>query len=105
MDHFEATSLIIFIQRELFKLLVLERRIRHRELLNEYNLMREFGTGDIMFVSKQLNARGKYGVNQKLLLKTKVPYRVLEKDTPGSYWLQSFLFSEGLWSTRTKVKG
>ena len=52
MDHFEAASPFMFRQRELFNILVSERRLRHRELLNKVNLTREFDAGDIVVASK-----------------------------------------------------
>ena len=46
----------------------------------------------------------KYGVAPKLVFKTKGSYRVLEKATPSSYWLQYFPFCGGLGRTGIKVK-
>ena len=82
----------MFMQRELFNILVSERRLRHRELRNKGKLMREFDTGYLVVVSKQVNSSRKYGISQKLVFKTKVPYIVLEKATPSSFWLQSLPF-------------
>ena len=86
----------MFIQRELFNILVSERRLRHRELHNKGNHMEGFYTGDLVLVSKQVKSSGKYGVAQKVVLKTKGPYIVLEKATLSSYWLQYLTFCEGL---------
>ena len=47
---------------------------------------------------------GKYGVAQKTVFKTKGPYRVLDKATPRSYWLQRLHFFEGLGRPIIKVK-
>ena len=104
MDYFEAVSPLLCRQIELFKILVYERRLRHRELRNKRKLMREFDTGYIVVVRKQAKLSRRYGISQKLLFKTKGPYRVLEKDTPSSYWLQHLPFCEGLGSLRRKVK-
>ena len=57
-----------------------------------------------MVVRKQVNSSRKYGIAQKLVLKTKRPYRVLEKATPSSYWLQRFNFCEGIGSPEIKLK-
>ena len=52
MDHFDATSPLMFRQRELFHILVYERRLRHRYLLNKVKLIREFDTGDLVVLRK-----------------------------------------------------
>ena len=57
-----------------------------------------------MVVRKQVKSSRKYGGAHKLLLKTKGPYRVLEKATPSSYCLLHLNFCEGLGRTRRKVK-
>ena len=104
MDHFEAASPIMFRQRELFKIMVSESRLRHRELRNKGNLIKELGTGDILVVRKQVKSRRKNRVDKKILLKTKGPYRFLEKDKPSSYCLWCFSFCEVLGRPRRKVK-
>ena len=43
-------------------------------------------------------------VAQKLVFKTKRPYRFLEKATPSSYWLQRLTFCEGLGRPGRKLK-
>ena len=88
----------------MFNILVSKRRLRHRELRNKGNLLREFDAGDLVVVSKQVKSRGKYGIAQKLVFKTKEPYRFLEKVKPISYWLQSLPFCEGLGRPIGKVK-
>ena len=65
--------------------------------------MREFDTGDLVLVRKQVKSRRKYGIAQKLLFKTKVPYRVLKKATPISYWLHSLPFYEDIGRPGRKV--
>ena len=57
-----------------------------------------------MLVRKQVKSNRKDGVEPKIVFKTNKPYRVLEKDTPSSYWLQCFPFYEGLERHRRKVK-
>ena len=66
--------------------------------------MREFDTGDLVVVSKQVNSSIKYGIAQKLVFKTKGPYRVLDMATPISYWLQNLPFCEGIGSPGKKIK-
>ena len=45
--------------------------------------MKEFDTGDLVVVSKQVKSRRKDGIAQKLVFKTKGPYIFLEKATPS----------------------
>ena len=85
MDYFEAKSLILFRQRELFKILVSNRRLIHRELHKKVNLMRKLATGEILVVRKQVKSSRKELVSHKLVFKTKGTYRVLEKATSLSY--------------------
>ena len=70
MDHFEAASLRLFRKKEFFNILASERRLRHRELLNKGNLTREFYTGDLVLVRKQVNSSIKDGIAQKSISKT-----------------------------------
>ena len=52
LDHFATASPLMFRQRELFKILVSERRLRHRELCIKGKLVREFYRGELVVVSK-----------------------------------------------------
>ena len=74
------------------------------KLRNKGKLTREFDTGDLVVVREQVKPSIKYWIYQTLVFKTKVPYIVLEKDTPSSCWVQIFPFCEGLGRTGRKVK-
>ena len=50
LDNFEAASPLMFRQREILKILVSERTLRHRDLRNKGKLTREFYTGYIVVV-------------------------------------------------------
>ena len=52
--HFEDAYPLLFRQIELFNILVSEKRMRHREILNKIKSMREFDTGYLVVVSKQM---------------------------------------------------
>ena len=95
MYNFEAAYPLIFRQRELFNILLSERRLRHRELCNKFNLMRKFDIVHIVVVTKQVNSSRKDRMSTKILFKAKGNYIFLEKDTPSSYWLQRLNFWEG----------
>ena len=60
--------------------------------------------GELRVVSKYVKSSRKDGIAQNALFKTKVLYRVLEKATPSSYWLQRLDFCEDLGKPRRKVK-
>ena len=104
MYNFEAASKLLFVQRELFNILVSDRSLRHREIGNKGNLVREFDTGNLVVVRKQVKSTRKYGIYHKLVFKTKGPYRVLDKATPSSYWVHNLPLCEGLGRPGRKVK-
>ena len=63
LDHFEAASPLLFRKRELFNILVSEMRTRHRELDNKSKSMREFYTGELVVVRRQVISSRKYGIS------------------------------------------
>ena len=71
--------------KRFFNILVSDMRLRHGGLCNKCKLMREFYTGDLAVVRKNVKSSRKDGVAYKLVFKTKGPYRFLEKATPSSY--------------------
>ena len=88
----------------MFNILVYERRLRHRELHKKSNPMKEFDIGYLVEVRKHVKSTRKDGIDHKLVFRTKDTYRVLEKDTMSSYWLQHFPFCDGIGRTGIKVK-
>ena len=66
--------------------------------------MREFDTGDLLLVRKQLKSSIKSGIAQKLVSKIKGTYRVLEKAIPISYWIQCLPLYWGIGSPGRKLK-
>ena len=66
--------------------------------------MREFDTGYLVIVRKQVKSSRKVGIAQKVVFKTKVPYIALEKAKNTSYWLQCLPFRQGLGRLVIKVK-
>ena len=63
-----------------------------------------FDIGDLLVVRKQVKSSTKDGIAQKLVFKTKRPYKVLDNTTPSSYWLQFLTFCEGLGRSGRKLK-
>ena len=76
----------------------------HREMRNRGNLTREFDTGDIVVVHKQVKSIRKEGISKRLVFKAKVTYKILEKATTSLYWLQHLPFSGSLGRPRIKAK-
>ena len=64
-------------------------------MLNKVNLVRDFDTEYMVVLREQVNASRNYGVDHKLVFKTKGPYRVLDKATSRSYWVQGLTFLLG----------
>ena len=75
MDQFEATSQLMFRQRELFNILVSKSRLIHRGICNRSKLRREFDTGEIVVVRKKVNSIRNDNIPQKLVFFKKGPYR------------------------------
>ena len=73
LDHFDAASPLLFRQRDLFNILVYERRLRQRELSNKGKLTREFDTGELVIVRKQVKSSRKDVIAQKLVFKIEGP--------------------------------
>ena len=95
---------MMFKQREIFNIFLSDRRLIHKEMYKKGKLVRDFDTRDIVVVRKQVNLIVKYGVSHKLSLKTKKPYRVVEKATPISYWVDNFPSCEGPGGARINFK-
>ena len=72
-DHFYAAYPLLFRQRELFKVLASESRMRHIELRNKGSSMRELDTGDLVVLRKQVKSSRKNEITQKFVFKTKGP--------------------------------
>ena len=71
MDHFYSASPLLFIQRELFNILVSEMRLRHRNLSNKGKSVKEFYIEDLVLLSKQVKSSRKYGIAHKLVFNKK----------------------------------
>jgi hypothetical protein len=96
LEHFEAAIPLLSKQRQLLVILNAERRQRHIDLRNEGIKQRTFDPGDLVIVLKQVKSDTSKGISAKLLLKTRGPYRVIDKITPSSYRLQKLPFIRGL---------
>ena len=82
LDQFEAAYPLLFRQRDIFNILLYVKSLRHRDLINKGNLKREFDTGDIVVVRNEAKKTRNDRISQKLVLKIKGTYIVLEKATP-----------------------
>jgi hypothetical protein len=73
-------------QKELIKTLNDERRRRHRDMMNAGQKQRIFQPNNIVVVRTQVKSRE--GQPAKFTLRTKGPYRVIEKAVTSSYQIQ-----------------
>jgi hypothetical protein len=80
----------------LLKLLQETRRARHLQMKNESRTERKFNPGDLVLVRKQVKSSALEGRPEKLTLKAKGPYRVLEKAGKSSYWVQKLPALQGI---------
>jgi hypothetical protein len=88
IQHVETMFPLWFRQKELLKLLIEERRTRHREMANQNKKKRSFQPGDMVLVRKQVTSKATEGKPAKLTLKARGPYRVLEEAGENSYFIQ-----------------
>ncbi len=70
------------------KLLIEERRTRHREMANKHKIKRSFQPGDLVLVRKQVTSKAAEGEPAKLTLKARGPCRALEAAGENSYFIQ-----------------
>jgi hypothetical protein len=85
IQHVETVFPMWFQQKGLLKLLQETRRARHLQMKNESRTERKFNPGDLVLVRKQVKSSTLKGRPEKLTLKAKGPYRVLEKAGKSSY--------------------
>ena len=88
IDKIETMFPLWWNQKELLKSLIKERRAHHLQLKNKHRTQRTFEIGDLIMVRKQVQSNALEGIPAKLVLKTKGPYRVLNKQSEDSYLLQ-----------------
>ncbi|CAJ1952165.1 unnamed protein product [Cylindrotheca closterium] len=88
LEHIETMFPLFWRQKELLKLLNEEQREHHRMLKNQTRTRRKFDIGDIVMVRKQVQSNASAGIPAKLVLRTKGPYRFIEKASEDSYRLQ-----------------
>ena len=85
------------------KLLNEERREKHRELKNATRRQRLFEKDDLVIIRKQVKSNATLGRPEKLILKAKGPYRVIERAGEGRYRVQRLPAVQGLSGRKGKV--
>ena len=88
VEHIQTMFPLFWRQKEVLKLLNEEQRKHHQELKTPKRKQRTGEPGDIIIVWKQVQSNAPEGIPAKLVLRTKRPYRVLEKVLIDSYQLQ-----------------
>ena len=56
LDHFEDASPLLFGQINMFNILLLDRRLRHRDTSNKFMIAREFNIRYIVSVRKKVKS-------------------------------------------------
>jgi hypothetical protein len=95
IQHVETVFPLWFQQKSILKLLQETRRARHLQMKNDGRKERAFNPGDLVLVRKQVKSSALKGRPEKLTLKAKGPYRVLEKAGKSSYWVQKLPALQG----------
>ena len=101
IDKIETMFPLWWTQKELLKSLIEERRAHHLQLKNKHRTQRTFEPGDLVMVRKQVQSKALEGIPAKLVLKTRGPYRVINKQSKDSYLLQKIPGT----ATMTRRKG
>jgi hypothetical protein len=103
IQHVETMFPLWFQQKELLKLLNDTRRERHREMRNKARTQRIFQPGDLVIVRKQVKSNAAKGLPEKLMLKAKGPYRVIDKPGTDRYRIQRIPTVQGISRRRGKI--
>jgi len=103
LQHLETMFPLWYQQKELLKLLNEERRERHRELKNASRKQRIFQPGDIVIIRKQVTSNAILGRPEKLVLKAKGPYRIIDRVSEGRYRVQRLPAIQGLSGRKGKL--
>ena len=88
IQHVETMFPLWFWQKKRLKLLIDERRTKHRDMANKSKTKRTFQPGDLVLVRKQVTSKAVEGKPAKLTIKARGPYRVLEAAGENSYYIQ-----------------
>jgi len=104
LQHIETMFPLWYQQKELLnKLLNEERRERHRDLKNASRKQRIFQPGDIVIIRKQVTSNAILGRPEKLVLKAKGPYRIIDRVSEGRYRVQRLPAVQGLSGRKGKL--
>ena len=82
IDHLESVFPLWHRQKEIYKKLIEDRREYHRELHNKSKKQRTFEPGDLVVIRRQVNSVAAQGRPEKLQIKAKGIYRVLQRCSP-----------------------
>ena len=103
IQHLETMFPLWYQQKELLKLLNEERREKHREMKNANRKQRVFEKDELVIIRKQVKSNAALGRPEKLMLKAKGPYRVIERASEGRYRVQRLPAVQGLSGKRGKI--
>ena len=104
MDHFKASSTLLFRQQELFNILVSERKLRHRELRNKVKIVRKFDTGHPVVEMKQMKSSRKIQDSPEVIIQNKGTIQIHKVRCTDLIPASVFAFCEGVGMPGRKVK-
>ena len=94
LKYVEGAFPLLFKQQEVLRILNEDRRQHHRDLKNKLLAgSHNFEVGDLCIVQVQQQSDQEKGP-AKLRIKARGPYRVLEKLSENTYWIQRLPFSQ-----------
>jgi hypothetical protein len=79
----------------MLQILIAERREKHRDLANKGRSIRKFNVGDLVIIRKQVQSDGERGIPAKQKFRWKGIYRIMEKESDKSYWVQKLPTLQG----------
>jgi hypothetical protein len=97
IQHVKTMFPLWYQQKDLLKVLNDDlRRERHQDIKNKRVQVQNFNPGDLVLVGKQRKSNEHDGQPEKLALKAKGPYRVIEQANTGSYWVRKLSALQGI---------
>jgi hypothetical protein len=82
-------------QSMMLQILIAERREKHRDLANKGRSVRKFNIGDLVIIRKQVQSDGERGIPAKQKFRWKGIYRIMDKESDKSYWVQKLPTLQG----------
>jgi hypothetical protein len=96
LQHIECVFPLWDKQKRLLRILNDDRKQYHQDLKNKNRNMKEFHPGNLVIIRKQVKTTIAAGISAKLMMRTRGPYRVIERLGDGtSYQVKRIPFTKG----------